>query len=166
MLDRKEILAELQRTRTQPVDVEELRSLGFPAHYLELVAEVGVQEIAPDFMMPTSMHVAVENLRNAKRLGAWLVFGVSASGDMWLLDKSPAKDRVAFLPQEEESGANPIDLGIGLHQWFELALFMRTHEAAKARARSESEKRTLKARAKKFLEAMSPKLAEGYPYLL
>ncbi|MFO0616349.1 MAG: hypothetical protein U0414_27405 [Polyangiaceae bacterium] len=165
MLDRPQILAELARTRTQPVDVEELRSLGFPPHYLALVAEVGVQEIAPDFLMPTSMHVAVENLRNAKRLGSYLVFGVSASGDMWLLDKDPSRDRVAFLPQEEESGPR-VELGIGLDQWFELALFMRTHEAAKARAKSESEKRALKARAKKFIETMSRTLAEAYPYLL
>lgn len=166
MLDRTQILAELTRTKTQPVDVEELRSLGFPAHYLALVAEVGVQEIAPDYMMPTSMHVAVENLRNAKRLDGWLVFGVSASGDMWLLDKNPGRDRVAFLPQEPESGEKPLDLGITVDQWFELALFMRSHEAAKAKARSESEKRTLKARAKKFIEAMSQRLAENYPYLL
>lgn len=166
MLDRAQILAELRATHVQPVDVAELRSLGFPPHYLDLVAEVGVQEIAPDFVMPTSMHVAVENLRNSKRLGPWLVFGVSVAGDMWLLHKDPGVDRVAFLPQEPDAGEHPIPLGIGLHEWFELALFIRKHEAAKAAAPNDAARRTLKQRAKKFLDQMSPALAAAYPYEL
>ena len=60
----------------------------------EELHEVGVQEIASDFVLPTSMHVMVENLRMNERIKGWLIFALSASGDFWLL--RPSDDRIAF----------------------------------------------------------------------
>jgi hypothetical protein len=166
IMDQWQVIEALRPTWKEPADLHELETLPFPRRYLEIIEHVGVQEIASDFVLPPSMHLVVENLRVASRANGWLVFAVSASGDLWLLRADPNEDQIAFMPQDEASAALPEPLGIGLHQWFQLGLLLRSHEAAMARARSESERRALKTRAKQQLEAIAKGLAQRYPYSL
>ncbi len=165
MMSRPQILETLRKTREDAADVNELASLGFPKHYLDLAAELGVQRIASDFVLPATMHIIVENLRVGPRVEDWLVFAVSASGDGWLLPKRAGDDRVAFLALDAVSTDPPIPLGITLDQWFELALYMRDYDAATFSA-SEPDKRKLKAKAKAFFQTLSPHLFQNYPYAL
>jgi len=166
MLMQSQIIDALAKTKGRSIDTGELASLGFPQHYIDLADRVGVQEITPDFALPPSSELAIEKLRLGARTQGWLIFGFSVSGDMWLIRSDAADDQVAFLTQDEEAGKHPQPMGINILQWFELAFTVREHEAAIAKARSESEKRTLKQKVKKQLDTMSPGLSQRYPYSL
>ncbi len=161
-----EIIAALEKLKQADVDRGDFESAGFPQHFIDTAVRIGVQDIAADFALPPSTHLLVENLRFGTRTTGWLIFALTASNDMWLIQRDGADDQIAFLPEDEAAGASPQPLGIGLLQWYELALYVREHEAALGRARSESEKRSLKQKAKKFLETLSPGLLQRYPYSL
>ncbi len=163
-MTRDQVIQALKLTRTGTVDLAELKPLGFPPLYLDIIAEVGVQEIASDFILPPSMHIVVENLRVSERSHGWLVFAISAS-DLWLLRRDAADDQVAYLASDVEAGRFAVPLGISLCGWFDLALYMQRHENAQAKA-NDAQKRKLKATAKADLEKMSVGLSQRYPYML
>lgn len=160
-----QILAQLAKSRKKALNVAKLRKLGFSESATEILARVGAQEIAGDFIVPNTEGFIGSNTLIPFLPAGWLCFAQSGSGDVWVISRQDPEE-VAFVDHDQESRAKARPLGITLPQWVELAWFMREFDNQDDEDETPTAKKKRVRGARKFLESLAKGLSRKYPYRL
>lgn len=164
-METEEILARFEKKRRRKLDVAKLQKLGFSKSASEVLARIGAQEIAPDFIVPKMDGLVANNTLVPFLPTGWICFAQSGSGDLWAIRREAPED-VAFVDHDQESRAKARPLGITLTQWVELAWFMRERDRSDEEDETPAAKKKRAQEARKFLDSLAKGLSRKYPYRL
>lgn len=167
MPTRDDAVARLAGSRTTAVDQNRF-GYRLPADYAELAPEIGAQDIESDFVLLTAAQCLDEMSGRDLPLvdfgTDWFLFATAENGDAWALGLHTGNRGVAHLNHDRGPLAVPEPMRLSYPDWLRLAIFVKDLESWRDRSTGESVEIDLPEHVAAQLNALSPGLAQRYPY--